>query len=90
MRPRPHYLSYDNRHADLLFEVVNRRYDAERPIMLTTNKQFAEWGEVFPNATCVVTLIDRLVHRSEVLRIEDDSFRLYEAGERQKLRPPRT
>ena len=58
------YLSYDARHADLLFEVVSRRY-LQRPILLTTNKPFAEWNEVFPNATSVVTLVDRLVHRSE-------------------------
>jgi hypothetical protein len=76
------YLSYDHRHADLLFEVVNRRYEAERSILVTTNKPFAEWGEVFPSATCVVTLVDRLVHRSEIIGIDADSFRLREAEER--------
>lgn len=75
------YLSYDNRHADLLFEVVTRRYE-ERPIIVTTNKAFGDWGEVFPNAACVVTLIDRLVHRSEVLSVEGESYRLKEAKER--------
>ncbi|MDI7268501.1 MAG: ATP-binding protein, partial [Myxococcota bacterium] len=49
------YLSYDNRHADLLFEVVTRRY-GEKPIIVSTNKAFGDWGEVFPNAACVVTL----------------------------------
>jgi DNA replication protein DnaC len=53
------YLSYDARYADLLFEVVTRRYQT-RPILLTTNKVFGEWNQVFPNAACVVTLIDRL------------------------------
>jgi DNA replication protein DnaC len=76
------YLSYDHRHADLLFEVVNRRYEAERSILVTTNKPFAEWGEVFPSATCVVTLVDRLVHRSEIIGINTGSFRLREAEER--------
>jgi DNA replication protein DnaC len=75
------YLSYSNRHADLLFEVVTRRYQ-ERPMVLSTNKPFGEWSEVFPNATCVVTLVDRLVHRSEILAIEADSYRLKEAQER--------
>ena len=60
------YLSYDNRHADLLFEVVTRRY-TDKPTIITTNKAFAEWNEVFPNAACVVTLVDRLVHRSEIV-----------------------
>ena len=75
------YLSYGNRHADLLFEVVTRRYE-ERSIVISTNKPFAEWGEVFPNASCVVTLVDRLVHRSEIISITADSYRLKEAKER--------
>jgi DNA replication protein DnaC len=75
------YLSYDTRHADLLFEVVTRRYE-QRSIVLTTNKAFADWGEVFPNAACVVTLVDRLVHRAEILTIEGESYRLKEAKAR--------
>lgn len=81
------YLSYGNRHADLLFEVVTRRYDAgDKPVIVTTNKAFSEWREVFPNAACVVTLIDRLVHRSEVVNIEGESYRLKEAQERASQR----
>lgn len=80
------YLSYGNRHADLLFEVVTRRYELGRPIIVTTNKPFAEWGEVFPNASCVVTLVDRLVHRSEVVQFEGSSYRLKEAKERRHRR----
>jgi len=76
------YLSYGNRHADLLFEVVTRRYAAGKPVVVTTNKAFAEWGEVFPNAACVVTLVDRLIHRSEVVSIKGESYRLKEARER--------
>lgn len=75
------YLSYDDRHADLLFEVVSRR-SGYKPIVLTTNKPFAEWCEVFPNASCVVALVDRLIHRAEVIRIDGDSYRLKEATER--------
>lgn len=75
------YLSYDNRHADLLFEIVTRRY-GQKPIIVTTNKPFGEWNDVFPNAACVVTLIDRLVHTSEIVRIEGESYRLKEAKER--------
>lgn len=80
------YLSYGNRHADLLFEVVTRRYAARKPIVITTNKGFSEWNEVFPSAACVVTLIDRLVHRSEVLDIKGESYRLKEAKERKERR----
>jgi DNA replication protein DnaC len=76
------YLSYDSRYADLLFEVVTRRYEGPRSIVLSTNKPFSEWSQVFPNAACVVTLVDRLLHRSELLAIEGDSYRLKEATER--------
>jgi DNA replication protein DnaC len=76
------YLAYDTRYADLLFEVVTRRYQAHRPIILTTNKPFGEWNQVFPNATSAVALVDRLVHRSEILSIGGRSYRLKEAQER--------
>ena len=80
------YLSYGPRHADLLFEVVSRRYAIRKPIVITTNKPFAEWGETFPNATCVVTLVDRLVHRSEIVLIQGDSYRLKESKEQSAAR----
>jgi DNA replication protein DnaC len=76
------YLSYSSRYADLLFEVVTRRYDLGRPIFITTNKAFTEWSEVFPHAACTVTLVDRLVHRSEIIEIDGDSYRAKEARER--------
>jgi DNA replication protein DnaC len=75
------YLAYDTRYADLLFEVITRRYQL-RSIVLTTNKPFGEWNEVFPNAACVVTLIDRLVHKAEIVSIKGESYRLKEAKER--------
>jgi len=79
------YLSYSNRHADLLFELVSRRYE-HNSTLVTTNRPFAEWREVFPNAACVVSLVDRLVHNAEVLAIEGDSYRLKEAQERTEQR----
>jgi DNA replication protein DnaC len=83
------YLSYDARYADLLFEVITRRYQQQRSLVLTTNKPFGEWNQVFPNATCVVALVDRLVHRSEILSIAGDSYRLKEAQERAAQRASR-
>ena len=65
------YLSYGNRHADLLFEIVNRRYE-QKSIIITTNRPFSEWGEVFPNAACVVSLIDRLVHHADIINLNAD------------------
>jgi DNA replication protein DnaC len=75
------YLRYDNRFADLLFEVVRQRYDNRGPIMLSTNKGFSEWNQIFESAACLVTLIDRLCHHAEIVQIDGESFRLKEARE---------
>ena len=74
------YLSYSNLHADLLFELINRRHE-QKSTLVTTNKSFAEWSEVFPTAACVVALIDRLVHNVEIIHIKGDYYRLKEAQE---------
>lgn len=78
------YLAYSSRHADVLFDVVNQRYELGRSILVTTNRGFTEWGELFPNATCVVPLVDRLVHHCVVVHIEGESYRLKEAKERHR------
>src|SRR6202008_4293900 len=77
---------------DLLYEVINRRYE-RKPVILTTNRPFKEWNEVFPNAACIVTLLDRLLHHAEVTKIEGDSYRVREseqesATRRRKKHPP--
>jgi DNA replication protein DnaC len=79
------YLSYSNRHADLLFEIISQRYE-KKSTFITTNKAFPEWREIFPNATCVVSIVDRLVHHSEIVNIEGDSYRLKEAKEKNTQR----
>lgn len=81
------YLAYSNRHADLLFEVVNRRYE-KKPIVMTTNRPFSEWDEVFPNAPCVVSIVDRLIHHSEILVISGESYRRHEATTRAAKKKP--
>ncbi len=72
------YLSFDDKAADLLYEVVNRRYE-RKPLIVTTNKPFKEWNEVFPNATCIVTLLDRLIHHADVTGLEGQSYRVRES-----------
>ena len=62
--------------GDLFAPVAGRTFT-----LITTNRPFSEWNEVFPNAACVVSLIDRLVHHSEVIAIEGDSYRMKEAKE---------
>jgi len=72
------YLAFDDKAADLLYEVINRRYE-RKPLVVTTNKAFQEWNEVFPNATCLGTLLDRLVHHADVTVLEGKSYRLRES-----------
>ena len=79
------YLSHGSRYGDLLFEVVSRRHES-KSIVLTTNKPFSEWTEVFSNASCVTALVDRLVHRAEIIKIDGASYRNKEATERNKAR----
>ena len=50
------------------------------------NRPFSEWNQVFPNAACVVSLVDRLVHNAEIVQIEGESYRLKEAKERSESR----
>ena len=72
------YLSFDDKAADLLYEVINRRYE-RKSVIVTTNRPFKEWNEVFPNATCIATLLDRLLHHVDVTVIEGDSYRVRES-----------
>ena len=80
------------RHADLLFELISRRYERKSTLVTTnrpfatTNRPFAEWREVFPTAACVASLIDRLVHHAEIIAIDGESYRLKEATERSEKR----
>jgi DNA replication protein DnaC len=68
------YLSYQDKAADMLFEVVSRRYE-RAPIILTTNLTFAEWPNVFPGAACVSAILDRLIHHCEIIQIKGASYR---------------
>jgi len=72
------YLTYDSHAADLLFEVVNHRYE-RNSILLTTNKGFKDWNTVFPNATSIAALLDRLTHHADVTLIEGTSYRVRES-----------
>ena len=79
------YLSYDAHAADLLFQVVSRRYE-QSSIVITTNLPFKQWDTVFPNASCAVALIDRLTHHAEIIPIEGETYRKREAELTQKKR----
>jgi DNA replication protein DnaC len=81
------YLGYDTHAADLLFQIVTRRYE-QKSIVLTTNLAFRDWHTIFPNASCAVGLIDRLTHHAAIVKITGDSYRLREAERDQKARRP--
>lgn len=78
-------LSYDNRFADLFYEVISARYE-QRATLISTNKPFAQWGEIFPSQTTTVTIVERLTHRSEVIQIRGDSYRRFEAEQRARAK----
>ena len=79
------YLYFDDKAADLLYEVVNCRYE-RKPLIVTTNRPFKEWNEVFPNATCIVTLLDRLLHHADVTLVEGSSYRVRESEQESSAR----
>jgi DNA replication protein DnaC len=82
------FLAFDNRNADLLFQVVSRRYE-KKSTVLTTNLAFSNWPTIFPNATCATALIDRVVHHADVIAIEGESYRAREADAQAKARRAR-
>ena len=65
--------------------MLSRRYE-DKSLLLTTNRPFSEWSQVFPNAACVVSLIDRIIHHAEILAIDGESYRAREARERAEQR----
>ncbi len=73
------YLSLDATQASLLFQVICRRYDKNLSVILTSNKAFSDWGEVFAgDAVMASAVLDRLLHRATVVNIRGDSYRLRE------------
>jgi DNA replication protein DnaC len=75
------YMNYDSRFADLLYEVISGRYQKFSTVV-TTNKAFRDWSEIFPHAACVITLVDRLTHKAETVVLKGESYRHKEATER--------
>ncbi|MFO7592075.1 MAG: ATP-binding protein [Acidimicrobiia bacterium] len=92
------YLAYDSHAADLLYKVVDRRYErpgardvSSRSILITTNLAFGDWNTVFPNATSIATLLDKLTHHADVTLLQGESYRVHEsrkeAAARRKRKP---
>jgi len=69
------YLSVGAAAGNLFFQLINARYE-KGAMILTSNRGFAEWGEVFGNAVVATALLDRLLHHAVVIQIEGASYRL--------------
>jgi len=70
------YTPLDRDEATFLFEVVAKRYDREKPIIVTSNKSWGAWGEILPDQVMTAAILDRLLHRSVTLNIQGESYRL--------------
>jgi len=71
------YLSFDAVQASLLFQVICKRYQKSQSVCLTSNKAFSDWGYIFSeDAIMASAALDRLLHRSTVINIKGESYRL--------------
>jgi len=62
--------------ATLLFEIINKRYHAQRSPIVTSNKSFGQWSEIFSDSVLAVALLDRLLHHATTINIRGESYRL--------------
>jgi DNA replication protein DnaC len=69
------YIPFEAEAANLFFQLVSSRYE-RASVIVTSNKPFGRWGEVFGDDVVAAAMIDRLVHHAEVISIKGDSYRL--------------
>jgi DNA replication protein DnaC len=69
------YIPFDPEAANLMFSLVSARYE-RASMMVTSNKPFSAWGEIFGDDVVAAAMIDRLVHHAEILSLKGDSYRL--------------
>jgi DNA replication protein DnaC len=70
------YTPLDRAEATFLFEVVAKRYDRCKPMIVTSSKSWGAWGEIFPDQVMTAAILDRLLHRSVTINIQGESYRL--------------
>ncbi|XMB65924.1 IS21-like element helper ATPase IstB [Mycoplasmatota bacterium zrk1] len=68
------YLPIDHNAASMFFQLINMRYERNSTI-ITTNKPFSKWGEVFGDSTIANAILDRLLHHSHIIKITGNSYR---------------
>lgn len=81
------YLPFDKRAANLLFQLVVRRYE-KTSTLITTNQMVTQWGTVFGDDMIAAAILDRLLHHSYALVIQGDSYRMREKRKSGLWRPP--
>src|SRR5262249_23753200 len=81
------YLPLDDVGATLLFQLVSAR-DERGGILLTSNKSYWEWGDIFGQHTLAAAILDRLLHHSTTINIRGESYRLKERRKAGLLPPP--
>jgi DNA replication protein DnaC len=69
------YIPFEPEAANLFFQLVSARYE-RASLIVTSNKPFGRWGEVFGDDVVAAAMIDRLVHHAEVVALKGDSYRL--------------
>jgi DNA replication protein DnaC len=69
------YIPFDPQAANLMFMLVSRRYE-RASLIVTSNKPFSAWGEIFGDDAVAVAMVDRLVHHAELIALKGDSYRL--------------
>lgn len=69
------YLPINIESANMLFQLINKRYEKASTI-ITTNKPFSKWGELFGDITIANAILDRLLHHSHIININGNSYRL--------------
>ncbi|MGH2767425.1 MAG: IS21-like element helper ATPase IstB [Actinomycetota bacterium] len=69
------YIPFEAAASNLFFQLISARYE-RASVIVTSNKPFARWGEVFGDASVASAMIDRLVHHAEVITLKGDSYRL--------------
>jgi DNA replication protein DnaC len=69
------YIPFDPQAANLMFMLVSRRYE-HASLIVTSNKPFSAWGEIFGDHAVAVAMADRLVDHAEILSLKGDSYRL--------------
>lgn len=71
------YLPMTREEASLFFRLLSRRYE-KASIILTSNKSFSDWGDVFGDHVLATAILDRLLHHSTTINIKGESYRLKE------------